>query len=661
MKLSTKDKSFLLLISAILIVLWAVFSFSSNIFFSANFKNSDIQKIFSKPDQKWLNLSKPIIDEDLKDRVILLHFWNRSCISCIATLFDIKKLEQKFGNKLLVIGIYSAKFDSEKNYQLIENAVLKHDITHPILVDDDLKIWNNFKIKAWPSFVLINPHGNEVETYVGENSVVEMSRDVKKIISRYRYRLNSNPLPITPEKYNKIGNVLRFPSKLAYSSSLSYKSRQYSAIFISNSGQNNIVISALNGDIIEKIGGAEEGLVDGIFDDATFNSPSGILFNDNKLYVADSGNHALRVIDFKEGLVKTLVGSGVKGDVISDATAIDAALVNLSSPSDVEFFPDKNTIAISNSGTNQILLYHLKDHKISVLAGSGKEGMLDGKGRASSLAQTSDMSAFQGKLYFLDALTSSLRVVDKSGDVKTLIGQGEKFGHANGAKEKALMQHPLALTVDNSGVYIADSFNHRIRKYDFSSKQIRDLVGAESDDDFGAKTRFDSPEGIISIANNFYISDSGNNRLLILNRSKLNSTLLNVMPPLKLPKEGFLEYLPNLQKSTVISLKENAEIILKIDVNDGWKINEDGPSFINLLELVSDDKADLISSFDWHAVKSKEMKLPKLSSSKNYLMQGTIYYCEDKINSLCYLKSYEQKISADGDDKSLQIDVKLGY
>lgn len=661
MKLSPKDKSFLLLISAALVVVWVVFSFSTGLFFSANFHNSDIKKIFPKSDQKWLNLSKPISVDDLKGRVILLHFWNRSCISCISTLFDIKKLEQKFGDKLVVISIYSAKFESEKNYKLIENAVLKHDITHPVLVDDDQKIWNNFKIKAWPSFVLINPHGNEVDTYIGEDSVKEMSHDVKKIISRYRYRINSQPLPIVPEKYNKIGNVLRFPSKLEYTANFSYKTHKSAAIFISNSGQNNIVISALNGDIIAKVGEGEEGFVDGSFDVASFNSPSGMLFDGENLYVADTGNHALRIIDFKEGVVKTLVGSGIKGDVVGDSMAIDAKQVNLSSPSDLEFFPDKNTIAISNSGTNQILLYHLKDHSISVLAGNGEEGMMDGKAFASSLAQTSDMSVFQGKLYFVDALTSSLRVVDQGGDVKTLIGQGKKFGHQNGDKTKALMQNPLALTVDNSGAYISDSFNHRIRKYDFSSKQLRDVVGDESDDDVGAKTRFDSPEGIIAIANNLYIADSDNNRIIILNRSNLHSTLLNVMPPLKLPKEGFLEYLPNLQKSEAISLKENAEITLKIDVNDGWKINEDAPSFINLLELISDDKADLISSFDWHAVKSKQMKLPKLSSSKSYLMQGTIYYCEDKQNALCYIKSYEQKISANGDDKALQIDVKLGY
>jgi len=658
MKLSPKDKSFILLISSVLVVLWAVFTLGSSVFYSLNFPNSDVEKIFTKQEQKWFNVSRALKDEDLKDRIVLLHFWNRSCISCIATLFDVKKLEQKFGDKLLVIGVYSAKFDSEKDYHLIENAILKHDISHPVVVDDDLKIWKNFNVTLWPTFVLLNAHGNQYEIYKGENAVAEMSNDVKKVVDANRYRVNSQALPIVPEKYSQIGSVLRFPSKLEYAFSFPYKSHKGAAIFISNGGQNNIIATDLSGDILAKIGGEKEGFSNGDFENASFNSPSGMLFEGENLYVADSGNHAIRLINFKEGKVETVVGSGLKGEVIA-AGMHDASKVNLSSPSDLEFFPDKNSIAISNSGTNQILIYHLKDKKISLLAGSGKEGMLDGKGAASNLAQTSDMAVFQNKLYFVDALTSSLRVADADGNVKTLIGQNQKFGHANGDKSKALMQHPLGLTVDASGIYISDSFNHKIRKYDFRTAQLRDLIGAEASDDVGSKTRFDAPEGIMTIGNIFYVADSNNNRILIINRGNLNSDLLNVMPPLKLPKEGFLEYLPNLQKIETVSVKEDAEILLKIDVNDGWKINEDGPSFVNLLEMHGDEKADLIGSYDWHAVKSKEMKLPKLSSSKDYLMQGTIYYCEDKRNALCYIKSYEQKISASGE--GAEIEIKIGY
>jgi hypothetical protein len=302
---------------------------------------------------------------------------------------------------------------------------------------------------------------------------------------------------------------------------------------------------------------------------------------------------------------------------------LEAKDVNLSFPSDLEFFPNKNTIAIANAGSNQILTYNLKNQTVAALA--------------SDLAQTADLSAFGGKLYFIDAFNSSFRVVDQNGEVKTLLNSD--------------LQHPLGLLVDDTGAYIVDSYNHKIRKFDFARKKLNNFTGI--------KIQLDEPEGIVAVLDRFYLVDSNNNRILSINRGNLNVEILDVMPPLKLPKEGFLEYLPNLQTLKKLIVKRNEEIPLKIDLQAGWKINEEGPSFINLLELTGSKKADLVASFDWNAVKEKAIKLPKMLSDKKYLLQGTIYYCEEKKNALCYIRSYEAKISAEGEGIS-EIKITLG-
>jgi sugar lactone lactonase YvrE len=471
-----------------------------------------------------------------------------------------------------------------------------------------------------------------------------MVKDAKKMVGRYRYQIERKPLPILPEKFNKIGNILSFPAKLEYTPRLSDDNHLISAIFIANPGENNIVISSLAGGIISKIGSGKEGFKDGLFSQAEFRAPQGILFSDQKLFIADTGNHALRLADFNSGKVTTLIGNGKKGEIILASNSADKS--NLASPTDLEFFPNHDVIAISNAGTNQILAYDLKSEKISPLAGNGKSGSADGKFPDNSLSQTSDMVAVGDKLYFIDAITSSLRVLDEKSQVKTLV--------------KSELQNPLALTGNKDAIYIADSFNNRIVKYDFSSGKIKTLAGGEVGDELGKKTRFNSPEGILKIGNSFYISDTNNNRIVILGAAKLTSEILDVIPPLKLPKEGFLEYLPNLQKSAPVSVKAGQKISLKIDLNDGWKINGDGPSFINLLELVDDDKADLVASFDWYFVGQQEMHLPALNQGNNYLLQGSIYYCEDKKNALCFVKSYEQRIDV-GDNKNSEIQIKLGY
>jgi thiol-disulfide isomerase/thioredoxin len=666
MKLSSKDKSFFLFIIAALVILWGLFKFFFYFFAVTTFDSSNFGKITGQQNKQWFNLSRPLEISDLKGRIILLDFWSYDCVSCIEDQKEIKKMERYFGSKLTVIGIHCPKFENQKDPISIKKAILRYNITNPVINDSDLKIWNAFAVNSWPTYILLNLHGNIVKTYSGKNQLPKIERDIKRLVSRHKLQISRDPLPLLPEKYSVIENVLNFPTKLEYSADFSYNSRQLPVIFIANSGKNNIVISSLSGDIITKIGSGKSGFADGDLNKASFREPQGLLYNSGKLYVADKDNHALRLVDFKAGKVSTLAGSGQRGEIIKNDNKNNNALtINLASPADIEFFPDNNHIAIANSGTNQILSYDIAKQTISVLAGNGFKGIDDGKYPQNSLAQTADMSVFNHKLYFIDSESSALRVLDESLNVKTLIGKGLfQFGHKNGDSNTALMQHPLGLLVDDTGAYICDSFNYVIRKYDFSSGQIYDLVGKKKPDNGvgdSSKTGFDEAEGIISVLDRFYIADSNNNRILVLSRGSLNSELLAIMPPLKLPKESFLEYLPNLQKAEDIKVSSDFNIMLKIDLKKGWKINEDGPSFINLLELVKENRANLTDSFNWHFIKNKEIKLPKLKEKGNYMLQGTIYYCEDKKNALCYIKSYEQKLTADSDQVRVNIDIKLGY
>lgn len=643
-KLSKKDKSLLLLIATFAVILWFLFGFLAKIVLAPNFSSSDLGKVLSAYDDndgRWLNLSRPLKKEDLEGRVVLLDFWTYACVNCLHAIPEIKKLEKEFGNKLMVIGVHSGKFDNEKDPRSILKAVLKHDISHAVINDSNLKIWDAFKIKAWPSFVLIDPDGRVKKRYVGENDVKYIRKDVKRMVDKYRYHLNRDALPILLEKNKVVKTVLSYPTKIAYAKKFSYKSYAGNAFFIANSGRNNILVARKNGEVMFQIGLKKSGLRDGHIENARFDNPMGMVFRDGKLYVADSSNHALRVVDFKKRKVSTLIGDGRRGEVIS-GKKLDAEVVLLASPTDLEFFPDKNHIAIANSGTHQILSYNIKTKKVDVLAGNGNEGIADG-GDA-TLAQTADLSEYDGKLYFLDSESSSLRVLDKKGRVKTLIGKGLfDFGHKNGAKKEALMQHPLGLFVNRNGAYISDSFNHRIRKYEFHRKKIKDLFGGKRGDILGKDMQFDEPEDIYVVKDDMYVLDTNNNRLVKINFKKMSASLVNVMPPLQLPKDGFLQYLPNLQKSKMVKVRSK-DVRIKIGFDEGWKINEKGPSFLNLLEMVGEKKANLIRVFDWNMIKNNEIILPELDEDKDYVLQGTIYYCQDKRGALCYIISHEQQI-----------------
>jgi thiol-disulfide isomerase/thioredoxin/DNA-binding beta-propeller fold protein YncE len=661
MKLTSKDKSLLILISAVIIVLWALFSFISNALFVGDFEGSDLGKIVASADENnWLNVAQPLKKDDLKDRVILLNVWNRSCVDCTQSLDVVKELRNELGSRLTVIGVYLESSPKENTYSSALGDILKYDITYPVIAK-----FNNSSVlkvaKDLPTLVLINTRGKIVKTYSGKKEIAKIKDSARDLVSKFKYQINHDPLPLRLEKNNAISNILSFPTKLEYVADFSYEGLKNPAIFIADTGNHSIVVSSLSGSIILRIGSDRPGFKDGSFDEARFNMPQGLLYDKEKLYIADLGNNALRVVDFKAKKVATLIGSGDEGSVLKIAKPIKAKEVKLSSPHDIEFLPQtngkKDMIAIANTGSNQILAYNISENTVSVLAGDGSNGMVDGRYPNNSLSQTADLKHYDGKLYFIDSGSASLRVFS-NGEITTLIGKGvDQFGNSDGEKSQALMRYPLGLEVDDTGVYITDSFNHKIRKYNFATKRLQDFT-QQNIDEF----RMDKPEGIVSVLDRFYVADSNNNRVLVIYRgTRITAQLFNVMPQLRLMKEGFMEYLPNLERSENLEVKNTDGISLTIDLKSGWKINKLGPSFINLLELVKNDEANLVDHFDWNAIQTKKMVLPKLKEGRTYILQGSIYFCEDRENALCFVKSYEQRLRISDESTLDKITIKLGY
>jgi len=132
------------------------------------------------------------------------------------------------------------------------------------------------------------------------------------------------------------------------------------------------------------------------------------------------------------------------------------------------------------------------------------------------------------------------------------------------------------------------------------------------------------------------------------------------LPQQKISKETLVEYLPRLEAGKDLNIKSNQEIAFKINVKKNWKINNIAPSFLNLLELQDNNNANIVAGFDWNDVIANKIILPKIANKKDYLLQGKIYYCKDALNSLCYIKSYEQKITGDDASQLQEIIVDIG-
>ena len=108
---------------------------------------------------EWLNVSEPLTMDDLEGKIVLLDFWTYGCINCIHVIPDLHRLEEEFGDELVVIGVHSAKFENEGQLNNIRNIVQRYEVTHPVVNDADFRIWSTYGVNAWPTLVVIDPLG----------------------------------------------------------------------------------------------------------------------------------------------------------------------------------------------------------------------------------------------------------------------------------------------------------------------------------------------------------------------------------------------------------------------------------------------------------------------------------------------------------------------
>ena len=96
----------------------------------------------------WLNTSTPLRLKDLQGKFVLLDFWTFCCINCMHILPDLHRLETKYSQELVVIGVHSAKFKNEKDTSQIRSAILRYEIHHPVVNDSSFEVWQLYATNA---------------------------------------------------------------------------------------------------------------------------------------------------------------------------------------------------------------------------------------------------------------------------------------------------------------------------------------------------------------------------------------------------------------------------------------------------------------------------------------------------------------------------------
>jgi DNA-binding beta-propeller fold protein YncE len=495
----------------------------------------------------WLNSAGPLsLKKDLKGKVVLLDFWTLCCINCIHIQPDLAKLEKKYANELVVVGVHSPKFDNEKDTASIRKAILRYQLEHPVVNDADHKIWDRYEVDAWPTLVLIDPEGNIVGYVSGEGNYKLLDTVIGKLVAEHREKktLNEKPIRFDLARFRETGDTpLFFPGKVL-------ADEKGKRLFVADSTHHRVVVTDLAGKLIAVAGTGAPGQADGAFDKAEFHDPQGMAVRGDTLYVADRKNHTIRELNLKEKTVRTIAGTGEQEHDTKTRgleRPVPARSIGLNSPWDLVLEGDALYIAMA--GHHQIWAYDLKNRDIVPYAGTGRETLGDGPLPFAHFAQTSGLTSDGKNLYAADCETSSLRKVPLGGvgRVQTLVGRGLfVFGDQDGpgqnggedSKTEARMQHALGVVHHDGKLYVADTYNNKVKVYDLRTRELTTLVGGN---DWGwlVPSEFNEPAGISYAGGKLYVADTNAHRIRVVDLAtkKVTTLKLTGLEPPPAPKE----------------------------------------------------------------------------------------------------------------------------
>ncbi|QCX26299.1 NHL domain-containing thioredoxin family protein [Nocardioides jishulii] len=405
----------------------------------------------------WLNTDRDLTIGELRGRFVLLDFWTFCCINCLHVIDELRPVEARWADELVVIGVHSPKFVHEADPDALAAAVERYGVHHPVLDDPELTTWSAYTARAWPTLVLIDPEGYVVAQYAGEGHAHAIDALLADLVPQHRERGTLQPGDSPYVAPEVPPSDLRFPASVVEL----FDDR----LVVADAGHDEVVVlDAATHEVLQRVEG--------------FSEPNGVAVVPEELrerlgydlVVADTANHRIASVHLASGEVLTLAGDGEQW-MAGDGTA------RLSSPWDVVFWRDKVWIAMA--GIHTVWTFDPLTSAVEAVAGTTNEGLLDGPVAQAWFAQPSRLAVDveRDRLWVADSETSALRWIGEEQGalvVRTAVGTGLfDFGFRDGPADQALLQHPLGVAVLPDGsVAVADTYNGAVRRYSPTTGEV---------------------------------------------------------------------------------------------------------------------------------------------------------------------------------------------
>lgn len=593
----------------------------------------------------WINTPGPLTWEDLRGKVVLLDFWTYGCINCIHVIPDLHRLEEEFAGELVVIGVHSAKFLNEGETDNIRQIVQRYEVEHPVVNDRDFEVWQAWGVRAWPTTILVDPEGMVYGYHEGEGVYVIMQPIIAAMVGEFDRLglIDPAPVALTPVSADRPETLLAFPGKVL-------ADEAGRRLFVADTNHNRIVVADLDTyEVLAVVGGTSAGNMDGSYAVARFNKPQGLALDADgrTLYVADTGNHTLRAIDLADETVQTVAGTGRQARY--GATGGPGLETALSSPWDLAYV--EGSLYIAMAGPHQLWHYDTATGAVTVHAGSGREGLLDRRHADAELAQPSGITSDGELLYFADSEASAIRTagLDPAGEVWTLVGTGLfDFGDRDGVGKQAQLQHPLGVAVAGDQLYVADTYNSKIKRIDLESGEVSTLTGAGAGgyrDGALVEALFNEPGGLSYAAGRLYIADTNNHaiRVIDLETGFVETVQFSNLELLQAGRAAVVTAAPFTGNEVMLEPQTLApgagELLLRVELPEGYKLNNIATS---LVEWHVDGVVVMLAEGDNRLpLPDPEVALAvpaTLAAGETEVAADlTLYYCEAINESLCFV------------------------
>jgi thiol-disulfide isomerase/thioredoxin len=580
---------------------------------------------------EWINSAEPVTLDSLKGKVVLLDFWTYGCINCIHIIPDLERLEAEYPDELVVIGVHSAKFTNEGDTNQLRDIVQRYGLKHPVVNDEDFTVWNLWGASAWPTIALIDPAGNIVGVRAGEGVYDAVEPVIQGLVAEFDTNgaLDRTSLEFALESDNAPRRALSYPGKV-----LTVDGR----LWVADTGHNRILeVDPISGDVLAAYGSGERGSTNGAALEATFDAPQGLAYGDGTLYVADTDNHLIRAIDLADGKVTTIAGTGELG---YPARSGPSRKVGLNSPWAVLF--DDGTLYVTNAGSHQIISIDLDIAFITPLVGNGRESTRNGVFAEAELAQPSGLAlSTEGILFFADSESSSIRGADLQTEQTTLIVGGDanlfEFGDEDGQGNGARLQHPLGTALSGEVLYVADTYNSKVKRVDITTNTVTGWLGSTPGWADGIDPQFNEPGGLSFSNGLLYVADTNNHAIRIIDvATGQTSTLIlkgaeNFDPPSDFNGDV-------IELDAITANAGPASLTLNYVLPDGYKVNDEAPSSLTIASGGTVASLTGSSIYDLTGTElPASVPLELTEGSSTVLFEVTLIYCETIATSLCLI------------------------